>query len=99
MKTTYIAALYFILIQVTGLHAQESVNSAGGNTVGSGGSVSYSVGQVIYQTHTGISCSAAEGVQHPYEILVVTGIEEPKGINLTVTSYPKNSCCRQPKGL
>tara|TARA_R110002012_G_scaffold203333_1_gene372703 strand:- start:3768 stop:4082 length:315 start_codon:yes stop_codon:yes gene_type:complete len=30
----------------------------------------------------------AQGVQQPFEISVVTGIEEAKGINLTVTAYP-----------
>lgn len=73
---------------LTGLQAQESVNATGGNASGSGGSVSYSVGQVAYQTHTGTNGSVAEGLQQPYEISVVTGIEEVKGINLSVTAYP-----------
>jgi hypothetical protein len=30
----------------------------------------------------------AQGVQQPYEILVVTAIEEAKGINLSVMAYP-----------
>ncbi|MBN2697569.1 MAG: T9SS type A sorting domain-containing protein [Bacteroidales bacterium] len=73
---------------LTGLQAQETVNTTGGNATGSGGSVSYSVGQVTYQTHTGTNGSVAEGVQQPYEISVVTAIEEAKGINLTISAYP-----------
>jgi len=73
---------------LTGLQAQESVNATGGNASGSGGSVSYSVGQVVYTTNTGTSGSVAQGVQQPYEISVVTAIEEAKGINLSVTAYP-----------
>jgi hypothetical protein len=50
--------------------------------------VSYSVGQVVYTTHTGTSGSAAQGVQQPFEISVVTGIEEAKDINLVCSAFP-----------
>jgi hypothetical protein len=50
--------------------------------------VSYSVGQVTYQTHIGTNGSVSEGVQQPYEISIITGIDEAEGINLTVTAYP-----------
>jgi len=73
---------------LTGLQAQESTNATGGNASGSGGSASYSVGQVAYQTYTGTSGSVSEGVQQPYEISVVTGLEEAKVINISVSAYP-----------
>ncbi|MEN8230679.1 MAG: T9SS C-terminal target domain-containing protein, partial [Bacteroidota bacterium] len=73
---------------LTGLQAQEAIPATGGNASGSGGSVSYTVGQVTYQTHSGTSGSIAEGVQQPYEIWVVTDIEEAAGINLSVNAYP-----------
>lgn len=73
---------------LTGLHAQENSNATGGVTSGSGGSVHYSVGQVAYQTHMGTNGSVSEGVQQPYEISIVNGIEKAKGINLRVTAYP-----------
>lgn len=73
---------------LTGLQAQTSVNATGGNASGSGGSVSYSVGQVLYQTHTGTNGSVAHGVQQPYEISVVTAIKDAKDINLSVSAYP-----------
>lgn len=57
-------------------------------TLGSGGSASYSVGQVAYQTHTGTNGSVAQGVQQAYEIKDVTAIEEAKGINLSISAYP-----------
>lgn len=72
----------------TGLQAQESNNTTGSIALGSGGSVSYSIGQVVYQTHTGTNGSVNEGVQQPYEISVITGIEEMRGINLSVLAYP-----------
>ncbi len=80
--------LFLLSIGLTGLQAQVSINSTGGNASGSGGSVSYSVGQLTYQTHTGTNGSVAEGVQQAYEISVVTGIVEAKGINLSLKAYP-----------
>jgi len=73
---------------LTGLQAQESINTTGGNASGSGGSASYSVGQVVYTTNSRTNGSVAQGVQQPFEISVVTGIEEAKGINLSVSAYP-----------
>ncbi len=68
--------------------AQESINATGGNATGSGGSASWSIGQATYHTYTGTNGSVAEGVQQPYEISVVTGLEEAENINLSVSAYP-----------
>jgi hypothetical protein len=65
--------------------AQQATVAAGGNATGNGGTVSYSIGQVVYTTATG---SVAQGVQQTYEITAVTGIEEAKGISLEVSAYP-----------
>lgn len=70
------------------LQSQNTVPATGGNASGSGGSVSYSVGQVTYLTNTGSNGSVAQGVQQPYEISVVTGIEEASGIELEFSVYP-----------
>jgi hypothetical protein len=87
-KRLKLSAVLLLGLGLTGLQAQESVNVTGGNASGSGGSVSYSVGQVLYHTHTRTNGSVAEGVQQPFEISVVTAIEEAKGINLSVSAYP-----------
>ena len=87
-KQLKLSAILLLGLGLTGLQAQESVNATGGNASGSGGSVSYSIGQVAYQTQTGTNGSVVQGVQQPYEISVVTGIEEAKGINLLVSAYP-----------
>jgi len=87
-KNLKLSAVLLLGIGLTGLQAQTSVNATGGNASGSGGSASYSVGQVVYTTHTGTNGSVAEGVQQPFEISVVTGLEEAKGINFSVTAYP-----------
>ena len=87
-KRLKLSAVLLLGLGLTGLQAQTSVNATGSNASGSGGTVSYSVGQVVYTTNTGASGSVAQGVQQPYEISVVTAIEEAKGINLSVTAYP-----------
>jgi len=83
-----LSAILLLGLGLTGLHAQTSVNATGSNASGSGGSASYSVGQVVYTTNTGTSGSVAQGVQQAYEISVVTGLDEAKGISLSVTAYP-----------
>ena len=87
-KKLTLSALLLLGLGLTGLQAQETVTSAGGNATGSGGTANYSVGQVVYQTHTGTNSSVAEGVQQPYEISEVTGLDEVKEINLKVSVYP-----------
>lgn len=83
-----LSAVILLVFGLTGLHAQTSVNATGGNASGSGGSVSYSVGQVVYTTNEGTNGSVAQGIQQPFEISVVTGLEEAIGINLSVSAYP-----------
>lgn len=82
--------LIFILVlsfSIAGIQAQESITSSGGEATGDGGTVSYTVGQVAYRTHTGTSGSVSEGVQQPYEISVIIGVEET-GINLNISAFP-----------
>ncbi|MBN1414230.1 MAG: T9SS type A sorting domain-containing protein [Bacteroidales bacterium] len=87
-KTLKLYAVLWLGLGLTGLQAQEAIPASGGDVSGSGGSVSFSVGQVVYTTNTGTNGSAAQGVQQPFEISVVTGIEEARGINLSCLTYP-----------
>lgn len=87
-KRIFLIVLLLFGIGLLGVHAQESLNTIGGNASGTGGTVSYSIGQVMYQTYTWTSGSIAEGVQQSYEISVVTAIEETESINLLVSAYP-----------
>ena len=87
-KRLKLSAVLLLGIGLTALQAQETIPATGGNASGSGGTVSYSLGQVVYTTNTGTTGSIAQGVQQPFEIMVVTGIEEAKGINLVVSAYP-----------
>lgn len=68
--------------------AQHAVPASGGNASGSGGTVSYSLGQVVYKTYTLTNSSVTEGVQQPFEISLATGIENSAKIDLSCTAYP-----------
>ncbi len=87
-KSKIFFLLLFITLITTKISAQESVNTSGGDTFGSGGSVSYSIGQIVYTTNTGSNGSVAQGVQQPYEISIVTSIDEANCITLSVLAYP-----------
>ena len=75
IKKLKLITLLLLGVGLTGLQAQQAIPASGGNASGSGGSASYSVGQVIYSKNTGTNGSVAQGIQQPYEIMVVTGIE------------------------
>jgi len=88
-KKLKLSAVLLLGLGLSGLQAQTAVPATGGNASGSGGTVSYSVGQVAYTTNTGGSNgSVAQGVQQPFEISVITGLEEAKGISLSLSAYP-----------
>ncbi len=70
------------------VQAQETIPATGGIATGSGGSVTFTVGQVTYRTWTGTDATVAQGVQQPYEISVVTAIENTGEINLQCIIYP-----------
>ena len=80
--------LSLLISGITGLKAQETILASGGNVSGSGGSASYSVGQVVSTTDFGTTGSIARGVQQPYEISFITTIEQAKDIYLGCSAYP-----------
>ena len=84
-KTIFSVA--FLLLGLGGLHAQESPTATGGEATGVGGTVSYSLGQVVYTTNTGSNGSVEQGVQQPYEISATVGINE-SSISLEMSVYP-----------
>jgi hypothetical protein len=86
-KKLKLSAVLLLGLGLTGLQAQETIPATGGNASGSGGTVSYSVGQVVYTTNTGTNGSVAQGVQQPFEISTTLGINETS-INLEMNVYP-----------
>ena len=69
------------------LYAQISVNSAGAEATGQGGSLSYSVGQVVYSASSSSAGSASAGVQQAYEVSVATQISATN-LNIDASVYP-----------
>jgi hypothetical protein len=75
------------MIWVGPAQAQQSANASGGDATGNGGSVAYSIGQAVYTTNTGNAGTVAQGVQQPYEISDVSGIDNPS-FNIVLSAYP-----------
>lgn len=51
--------------------AQQGAVGAGANAAGSGGSLSYSIGQVVYTAVQGAGGTSSQGIQQPYEYLIL----------------------------
>jgi hypothetical protein len=67
--------------------AQDAIVVSGGGYTGSGGSISYSVGQVLYTTNSGATSSVAQGVQQSYEIITLSS-PELSTVKLSAFAYP-----------
>lgn len=77
-----------LLTATIGLFAQSGTTTSGGEASGSGGRVSYTVGQVAYQSNSSSSGTVSQGVQQAYEIFTVTGIEKNAISLVQVSAYP-----------
>jgi hypothetical protein len=87
-KELKISLILLFVIGLTRLQAQSTIPASGGNASGDGGTVSYTIGQIVYTTNTGSNGTSAQGVQQPYEISILTVVEEAKGISLELSVYP-----------
>ncbi len=80
--------VFFFGIKLTGMQAQETISTSGGSAFGSAGSVTYTVGQIVYTTYSDVTGSVAQGVQQPYEISIESESSQIKGVSLQCTVYP-----------
>lgn len=69
------------------LKAQEAVPASGGEASGSGGSSSYTLGQVVYKTQEGTAGSITQGVQQSIELFTLSN-PELTAIELKAGTYP-----------
>lgn len=83
----FFCALLLLVCSRKNLYAQQGVLSAGGDAVGSKGSVSFSIGQVAFTTLNNLDGTITEGVQQPYEI-ILNGIYDEPWISLECVIYP-----------
>ena len=87
MKNNTLRLLAFLLsFSMNAQTSHQVLSASGGDATGSGGSVAYSVGQIVYTTHTGTTGSVAQGVEQAYEIYSV-GIKET-ALNISLSIFP-----------
>lgn len=79
-----ITTILFLLL-LNFAFAQKSVVATGGNATGTGGTASFSVGQISYKSPTGNTVS--DGVQQPFEIQTL-GTYDFEAIQLEMIVYP-----------
>ena len=77
--------LTLIFLGPGNLKAQSGTVAFGGNATGSGGSISYSIGQVDYINATGEACSISQGIQQPIQRIQ---INKPTEIDFQALLYP-----------
>jgi len=77
---------FLLSFSVNAQTSHQVLSASGGDASGSGGSVAYSVGQIVYTTSTGTTGSVAQGVEQAYEISSV-GIKET-ALNISLSIFP-----------
>lgn len=87
-KKLKLTTVLLIIFGLAGLQAQEALVASGGDASGNGGSASYSLGQLVYESSISSGGRLSEGVQHPYEIWIATALNEFDGINLSYEVSP-----------
>jgi hypothetical protein len=90
MKTKNAEIIFIVVLsfEITGLFAQVVIPASGGNAKGSGGTIDYTLGQMVYTSHEGTNGALAQGVQQPYEIWVITEIDAANRIALHCSVEP-----------
>lgn len=83
----FVLSILLLLSSLADAQVHESVNASGAELSGNNGTISYSIGQVVYHSNVISGTSFAEGVQQPYEISAISGIDIPE-IVLQMSTYP-----------
>ena len=77
----------FTLLATHFIYSQETLPASGGEATGSGGTSSYSIGQLIYSAYTGSNGSVIQGVQQNIELFTLSN-PELTALTLTAVMYP-----------
>jgi len=83
--------LLFLILAFIGINeikAQNGIVSSGGESGGTNGSITFSIGQLFFSSFSGNQGYISEGVQQPFEIHVITEIEETNHLQLGFIAYP-----------
>lgn len=86
--TTVLLCISNLFFSVVIANGQNGIITTGGDLTGDGGSISFSTGQVVFTTQSGVNGSVAAGLQQAYEISVITEAEDTKEILLSCSIYP-----------
>ena len=81
------AIVFCLLITVEFTFAQAALTASGGEAVGAGGSLSYTIGQVDYIQASGSGGTASQGVQQAFTITVL-GNDDFSSIELKAVVFP-----------
>ena len=76
-----------MLCAVFTIQAQETIPTSGGEATGSGGTVSYSVGQLLSNMNIGSNGTVTQGVQQTIEFVVLSN-PELIALTLSAVTYP-----------
>jgi len=87
-KKRILSIISLTLFSISYLQCQQAVVTTGGTATGSTGSVSYTVGQVAYQTFTGTGGTVQQGVQQPWEVSTPVAVAKTEDISLLMNIYP-----------
>ena len=85
MKKLNLTLIFLCVLQLS--YAQETIPSTGGNATGTGGTSSYTVGQLVYTTNASTSGSVSQGVQQAFEFQTL-GNPGLLAAQLTAVTYP-----------
>lgn len=89
MKTkTFRFTLLVLLFYITTGKAQYAITSGGKSTDNSSGEISYTVGQLAFETTKNSQGSIAAGVQQPFEISTVLSNPDFSELNIKLMAYP-----------
>ncbi|MCS6935876.1 MAG: T9SS type A sorting domain-containing protein [Chitinophagales bacterium] len=86
MKRIFIVSVF--ATAVLGVYAQRTISPSGGEATGSGGTVSFTIGQIDYIFQSGSNGNLHQGVQQPYELFTVSITEAAKPFSIRVFPNP-----------
>lgn len=87
MKSKKIIYSFLLLAPLWGI-GQEAVVTAGNDATGAGGTLNYSIGQVIYTSIEDTKGHVSQGVQQAYDIEVISKEKEEISLGLSFNVYP-----------
>jgi len=83
-----ILILFCVLMTSIGAFAQSAISASGGESSGSEGTASYTIGQTFYSANVGTNRQISEGVQQSYEIYDVTDVQQAISDVISLSAFP-----------